>query len=55
MIKRPESWIPPDHFIDLRARVRLRRTLSEQRSEWQQRIQATLCHHMAAALQFDDR
>jgi transposase len=46
MIERlPESWIPPDHILDLRARVRLRHTLSEQRSEWQQRIQATLYHH----------
>jgi transposase len=41
----PESWIPSDHILDLRARVRLRHTLSEQRSEWQQRIQATLYHH----------
>jgi transposase len=41
----PESWIPPDHILDLRTRVRLRHTLSEQRSEWQQRIQATLYHH----------
>src|SRR5438270_11219085 len=46
MVKRlPESWIPPDHILDLRARVRLRHTLSEERSEWQQRIQATLYHH----------
>jgi transposase len=46
MIKRlPESWIPPEYILDLRARVRLRHTLSEQRSEWQQRIQATLYHH----------
>jgi transposase len=46
MIKRlPESWIPPDHVLDLRARVRLRHTLAAQRSEWQQRIQATLYHH----------
>ncbi len=46
MIKRlPESWIPPEHILDLRERVRLRHTLSEQRSEWQQRIQATLYHH----------
>jgi transposase len=30
MIKRlPESWIPPDHILDLRARVRLRHTLSD--------------------------
>ena len=41
----PESWIPPDHILDLRARVRLRHELGEQRSEWQQRIQATLYHH----------
>jgi transposase len=41
----PESSIPPDHILDLRARVRLRHTLSEQRGEWQQRIQAVLYHH----------
>src|ERR687886_1861956 len=35
----PESWIPPEHLIDLRARVRLRHTLVDQRREWQQRIQ----------------
>jgi hypothetical protein len=46
MVKRlPESWIPPDHILDLRARVKLRHTLCEQRGEWQQRIQATLYHH----------
>jgi transposase len=41
----PESWIPPDHILDLRARVRLRHTLNEQRGEWQQRIQSVLYHH----------
>jgi transposase len=41
----PESWIPPAHLLDLRARVRLRHTLSHQRCEWQQRIQAVLYHH----------
>ncbi len=46
MVKRlPESWIPPEHILDLRARVRLRHELSEQRGEWQQRMQATLYHH----------
>ena len=46
MVRRlPGSWIPPEHVFDLRARVRLRHELSEQRSEWQQRIQATLYHH----------
>jgi transposase len=41
----PESWIPPEHILDLRARVRLRHRLSEQRGEWQQRIQSVLYHH----------
>src|SRR5215211_1513693 len=43
----PESWIPPEHLLELRARVRLRHTLVDQRREWQQRIQATLYHHGA--------
>jgi transposase len=43
----PESWIPPEHVLDLRARVRLRHTLVDQRREWQQRIQAVLYHHGA--------
>jgi transposase len=29
----PESWIPPDHLLDLRARVRLRHALVNQRGE----------------------
>lgn len=41
----PESWIAPAHLLDLRAQVRLRHTLADQRGEWQQRIQATLYHH----------
>ncbi len=41
----PESWIAPDHVLDLRARVRLRHTLVDQRGEWQQRIRAVLYHH----------
>ena len=41
----PESWIPPDHILDLRARVRLGTRSSHQRCEWQQRIQAVLYHH----------
>ena len=46
MIERlPESWVAPDHVLDLRARVRLRHTLADQRGEWQQRIQAVLYHH----------
>jgi hypothetical protein len=46
MIRRlPESWIPPDHVLDLRAKVRLRHALVDQRGEWQQPIQAVLYHH----------
>jgi transposase len=41
----PESWIPPDDILDLRARVRLRHTLIEAHREYQQRIQAVLYHH----------
>src|SRR5213592_1327991 len=41
----PESWLAPDHLLDLRAKVRLRHTLVDQRGEWQQRIQAVLNHH----------
>jgi len=41
----PESWIPSCDLLDLRARVRLRHTLVDQRGEWQQRIQAVLYHH----------
>ena len=44
----PESWIAPAHLLDLRARVRLRHTLVDQRGEWQQRIQAVLYHHGVA-------
>jgi transposase len=46
MLRRlPESWIAPDHVLDLRARVRLRHTLVDQRGQWQQRIRAVLFHH----------
>jgi transposase len=41
----PESWIAPAHLLDLRARVRCRHTLVEQRTEWQQRMHAVLYHH----------
>src|SRR3954463_8871846 len=41
----PESWIPPDHLLELRAKVRLRHTLVDQRGEWQQRIQSVRYHH----------
>jgi transposase len=41
----PESWNGPDHLLDLRAQVRLRHSLVNDRGEWQQRMQAVLYHH----------
>src|SRR5437773_7650210 len=38
----PESWIPPAHLLELRTRVRMRKTLVDQRTAWQQRLQAQL-------------
>jgi transposase len=43
----PESWIPPEHILELRSKVRLRHTLVSERCTWQQRIQAQLYHHGA--------
>ena len=40
----PESWIPPAHILELRTRVRMRKTLIDQRTAWQQRLQAQLFH-----------
>jgi hypothetical protein len=44
----PEAWIAPAHLLDLRARVRLRPTLVDQRGECHQRIQAVRYHHGVA-------
>jgi transposase len=44
----PEAWIPPEHLLELRARVRLRKTLVDQRTEWLERIHAVLFHHGVA-------
>src|ERR671930_1661110 len=40
----PESWIPPAQMLELRTRVRLRKTLVDERTAWQQRLQAQLFH-----------
>jgi transposase len=45
----PESWIPPAHILELRTRVRMRKTLIDQRTAWQQRLQAQLFHQGAPA------
>jgi transposase len=41
----PESWIPPEHIQELRTLVRLRKSLLEDRTAWQQRIHAQLFHN----------
>ena len=41
----PESWIPPEHVREWRSRARLRKTLIDERTQWLQRVQATLFHH----------
>ena len=41
----PEAWIPPEHIRQWRSRARMRHTLIDERTQWMQRIQATLYHH----------
>jgi hypothetical protein len=41
----PQAWIPPAHLLELRVLVRLRKTLVDQRTAWQQRLHAVLFHH----------
>ena len=41
----PEAWIPPEHVRQWRSRARLRHTLLNERTQWFQRIRATLFHH----------
>src|SRR5918996_1980999 len=41
----PESWIPPEVVLEWRERVRLYKTLLDQRRMWIQRIHAELFHH----------
>lgn len=41
----PESWIPPTPVLEWRERVRLYKTLLDQRTAWTQRIHAELFQH----------
>jgi transposase len=41
----PEAWLPPAHVVEWRTRTRLRKTLVDERTQWLQRIRATLFHH----------
>jgi transposase len=44
----PESWIPPEVVLEWRERVRLYKSLVDQRTQWVQRIHAELYHHGVA-------
>jgi transposase len=44
----PESWIPPEAVLEWRERVRLYKSLVDQRSVWVQRIHAELYQHGVA-------
>ena len=44
----PESWIPPEAVLEWRERVRLYKTLVDQRRMWIQRIHAELFQHGVA-------
>ena len=46
----PESWIPSEHVRAWRSRARLRKTLIDERTQWLQRVQATLFHHGVAGV-----
>src|SRR4051795_11365556 len=46
----PESWIPPAHVLEMRARLQLFKALREQHTGWVQRIHAILLHHGVAAV-----
>ena len=47
----PESWIPPAHVLEVRARVRMYKALIDMRRQWQQRIHAVLFHHGLPAVE----
>jgi transposase len=47
----PACWTPPAHLLELRTRLRLYRTLSEQRKGWSHRIQAQLFHQGVPAIE----
>lgn len=40
----PESWIPPEHILELRTMLRLYRTLTDERRAWMRRIHSQLFH-----------
>src|ERR671927_1916421 len=45
----PESWIPPEQVLEMRARLQLFKDLREEHTAWVQRIHAILLHQGAPA------
>jgi transposase len=41
----PESWVPPEPVLEWRERVRLYKSLVDQRTQWVQRVHAELFQH----------
>src|SRR3954454_19603219 len=49
----PESWIPPEQVLEMRARLQLFKDLREEHTAWVQRIHAILLHQGASAIAGD--
>jgi transposase len=49
----PESWIPPEQVLEMRARLQLFKDLREEHTAWVQRVHATLLHQGAPAIAGD--
>jgi len=48
----PESWLPPEHVVEMRTLVRLRKGLVDERREWQQRMHAQPFHLGLPSIRF---
>jgi transposase len=49
----PESWIPPEQVLEMRAKLELFKDLREEHTAWVQRIHAILLHQGAPAIAGD--
>src|SRR3954465_7545525 len=49
----PESWIPPEQVLEMRARLQLFKDLREEHTAWVQRVHAALLHQGAPAIAGD--
>src|SRR5829696_9525963 len=49
----PESWIPPEQVLEMRARLQLFKDLREEHTAWIQRVHAILLHQGAPAIAGD--